>query len=386
MKHLALAFACLVLAAACGAAESNAPSGSGAPGAAEPVKATGFLTKNTLPPEGAADTRGDGVLRDADGRPFAYALLGQKLPAFTASMADGSTFDSSKIDRWTVIDVWGAWCGDCVADGPYVGALSRAIDADPDLDFVSIHVPASRARATPDQIFGKYGSLEAYFDAAGYTVPVVLDPDGSLRETLQISWTPTYLVVSPDGIVRGFRTDLSVDQDQPVKSFIQDIARVRGEVRASLLPTISQTGAMGINGPVPFTLPAIEAAFPGLVVTSHIDSGDGTDLPVFHVSAPDAAKPRYIVEPDWSRGFVGRVRTSDPAVEGPNGLRTGQSRYSDLRQEAIVGCVPSGAGSDLRITCQSSNTLPSLQLDFKADGGGAPLLVEMSYLAAIPVP
>ena len=385
MKHLAPVFACLLLVVSCGQTEGAQSSGNTTPKSTTTIQATGFLTQNTEAPDGAADTRGDGVMRDSDGRPFEYALLGQKLPAFTARMADNSTFDSTLINRWTVIDVWGAWCGDCVADGPYVEALSRAIAADTDLDFVSIHVPASAARATPDQMFGKYGSLNAYFESAGYTLPVVLDTDGSLRELLKISWTPTYLVVSPDGIVRGFRTDLSVDRDQPVKSFMKDIARVRGEVRTSLLPTISATGAMGLAGPTPFTLPAIEAAFPGLVVTPQVESV-GSDVPVFHVSAPDAAAPRYVIEPDWSRGFVGRVRTSDPAVEGPNGLRTGQSRYSDLRQEAVVGCVPTGAGSDLKITCQSSNSLPSLQLDFKADGGGAPMLVEMSYLAAIPVP
>ncbi|MFN7163563.1 MAG: TlpA family protein disulfide reductase, partial [Hyphomonas sp.] len=169
--------------------------------AATTVQATGFLTENVAAPEGAADTKGDGVLRDANNRPFEYALLGQKLPAFTAPMVDGGTFESAAINRWTVIDVWGAWCGDCVADGPYVEALSRAIGADPDLDFISIHVPASAARATPDQMYGKYGSLQAYFDSAGYRLPVVLDTDGSLREALKISWTPTYLVVSPDGVV-----------------------------------------------------------------------------------------------------------------------------------------------------------------------------------------
>ncbi|OZB12980.1 MAG: hypothetical protein B7X53_17070, partial [Hyphomonas sp. 34-62-18] len=129
------------------------------------------------------------------------------------------------------IDVWGAWCSDCVADGPYVDALARAIAQDPDLDFISIHVPANANRATPEELYGKYGSLDAYFASAGYSVPTVLDTDASLRELLQISWTPSYLVVSPDGVVRGFRTDLRVIEDQPVKTFIQDIAEVRKEVR-----------------------------------------------------------------------------------------------------------------------------------------------------------
>lgn len=194
-------------------------------------KAQGFITANAAPPPGALDNE-DGTYRDADGRPFQYELLGQRLPAFTAPTSDGGTFNSADITRWTVIDVWGAWCSDCVADGPYVDALARAIAQDPDLDFVSLHTPANANRATPEELYGKYGSLEAYFEAAGYALPsVVLDNDATIRDALKIRWTPSYLLVSPDGVVRGFRTDLRVIEDQPVKTFIQDIAEVRKDVR-----------------------------------------------------------------------------------------------------------------------------------------------------------
>lgn len=234
MKPAALILAAALALCACGPATAppSAPAAETAASEADGPKAQGFITANTTPPEGAADTKGDGVLRDDYGRPFQYGLLGQKLPEFTAPTSDGGTFSSGDINRWTVIDVWGAWCSDCVADGPYVDALARAIAQDPDLDFVSIHVPANANRATPEELYGKYGSLEAYFASAGYSVPsVVLDNDASLRQLLQISWTPSYLVVSPDGVVRGFRTDLRVIEDQPVKTFIQDIAEVRKEVR-----------------------------------------------------------------------------------------------------------------------------------------------------------
>ena len=132
-----------------------------------------------------------------------------------------------------MIDAWGAWCSDCVADGPYVAALERAVAQDPDLDFVSLHTPANANRTGPDEIYGRYGSLAVYFDAAGYEVAsVVLDEDASIREQLQIRWTPSYLLVSPDGVVRGFRTDLRMIEDQPVKTFLQDVAKVRSEVAA----------------------------------------------------------------------------------------------------------------------------------------------------------
>lgn len=237
MKQPLPLLATLAILAACSAPQQEAGSPAAESTAPEtattPAEATGFYTENLAAPEGAAD-KGDGVPRDANDRPFHYALLGQKLPPFTAPVTDGSTFDSTQLKRWTVIDVWGVWCGDCVRDGPYVAALERAIAQDPDLDFVSLHVPASPARTSPEELFKKYGSLEAYFESAGYSFPVVLDNDASIRHALQISWTPTYLLVSPDGVVRGFRTDLSVDQDQPVKTFLQNVAEVRGKVRELL--------------------------------------------------------------------------------------------------------------------------------------------------------
>ena len=46
----------------------------------DPNAATGFITSNDFVPATAEDSRDDGILRDADGRPYTYALLGQPLP------------------------------------------------------------------------------------------------------------------------------------------------------------------------------------------------------------------------------------------------------------------------------------------------------------------
>ncbi len=381
---VALSVCCLI--AACGAAGLSGPEDPAPAEATTTIEATDFLTVNAPPPDGAADTKGDGVLRDANDRPFSYALLGEKLPEFSATMADGTMFESAALNRWTVIDIWGAWCSDCVADGPYVAALGRAIAQDPDLDFVSIHVPASKARATPAEMFGKYGSLEAYFEAAGYVLPTVLDTDGSLREALKISWTPTYLLVSPDGVVRGFRTDLSVAGEDPVKDFLRDVARVKKTVGNAQGPMMGPAGVMGITGTTPFTLAAIETAFPGHTVVSTIDGEGATAEPVFQVRTPGTGEPRFIVEADWSRGFVGRVRTNDPTVEGPNGIRVGTTRYSDLRQEELASCETHGAGAEFSITCKSSDAPPYFSLYFRTDQTGAPPLAQMSFYPPVPAP
>ena len=76
MRQILLA-ATLALLAACGSAGQDS---------AAPDAATGFITENTAAPESATDSRGDGVLRDEDGRPYGYGLLGEKLPLFSAPM------------------------------------------------------------------------------------------------------------------------------------------------------------------------------------------------------------------------------------------------------------------------------------------------------------
>ena len=113
--------ALMALVAACSAPETaNAPVDAAPKETVLPADATGFITANPLP---LAD---DGsVRRDDYGRPYEYALLGEQLPHITGTMLDGTTFDSADLTKWTVIDVWGLWCSDCLADGPYAAALSN---------------------------------------------------------------------------------------------------------------------------------------------------------------------------------------------------------------------------------------------------------------------
>jgi len=210
----------LALLAACGGA-----------GSSEQDNATGFITPGATVPE-SAERGEDGVPRDDYGRPYDYRFLSRELPAFSGTMISGPLFSTQELEnQWTLIDVWGLWCGDCMADAPYVAALASAIAQDPDLTFLSIHTPPSAQRA--DEAFGRYGSVEAYFEEKGYSYPTLLDPDASIRDSLAIKWTPTYLLVAPDLTVQGFRSELAAAEGEPVKDFLKDIARVKQAWEAS---------------------------------------------------------------------------------------------------------------------------------------------------------
>ncbi|MEE9381362.1 MAG: TlpA disulfide reductase family protein [Hyphomonadaceae bacterium] len=315
----------------------------------DPNGATGFITLNAATPDTAEITREDGILRDTDGRPYHQPLLGQSLPAFTGTMADGTIFNSGDLSRWTVIEVWGLWCEDSMADAPYAGALNTAIAQDPDLDFMSIH---TLFEPTQDRrLFGEYPSVSAYFDDVGYSFPTVIDDDASIRELLQVGWTPSYFLISPDGVVRGYRTDMAVHKDgEPVKDFLRDIARVRGEYRrtgdnplpAEALYTIGPEGVAGLRGPTVFTLPAIEKAFAGLTVTPGTGMVEDEEYPTYWVSGPESAltasNPLYVVEPTWDRGTVAAVLTHSFNVSGPLGERIGETRYGDIPVSERLVC------------------------------------------------
>ena len=216
--HRPLSLALIALVFACAAQAAPLPS-SGA------EDATGYFQPGAVAPASADLSRGD-VPRDGYGRPFTYEGLGESLPVFSRPLADGGTFSSDQLrGGWTVIEVWGIWCHDSRNDAPYAAALSTALAQDPEVDFMSIHTPQNAARA--DKATRGHSSVSAWFDSKGWRFPTAIDEDASLRETLRIRWTPTYLVIAPDLTVQGFRTGLADAGGDAVKDFVQDISDTR---------------------------------------------------------------------------------------------------------------------------------------------------------------
>lgn len=187
-------------------------------------KATGFITENVPAPASAKTARGD-VPRDSYGRPFQYEMLGKQVPDFELTRLDGTVVtDEDLMGQWTVVDIWGLWCPDCITDAPNVKKLAADVSADPSLSFLSIHSPPNAARA--DEAFGKYPSLEAYFEAIDGGYPVAVDSDASVKDKFNLPWVPMHLLVDPSGTIRGFRTEFSAAGEKPVETFLADVKAV----------------------------------------------------------------------------------------------------------------------------------------------------------------
>ena len=183
---------------------------------------TGLITAATPIPDTAADSRGDGVLRNANDRPVTHDLLGQTLFQFEAPQVGGGTFNSDSLrGKWTVMAFWGVWCHDSRNDAQNIAAIADHFSDHTSVQFMSLHVPWKREYV--HRRFGDYDSVDAYFEDVGVSWPTALDEESILRNWQKIRWTPTYLLIGPDMTVQGFRTDLYKAGEGALDRFISEV-------------------------------------------------------------------------------------------------------------------------------------------------------------------
>jgi len=146
----------------------------------------GLITAATPLPEIASDTRGDGIIRDETDRPATHELLGQSLFQFEAPRVGGGTFNSDSLrGKWTVMAFWGVWCHDSRNDAENIAAIAARFADHPDVQFMSLHVPYNREYL--DKRFGKFSSVDAYFEDRGLKHSAHL-AENPLDATLSCDW------------------------------------------------------------------------------------------------------------------------------------------------------------------------------------------------------
>jgi peroxiredoxin len=148
-------------------------------------------------------------------------LIGRSVPDFSAPLVGGGVLTEEALKgEWSVVQFWGLWCEDSLADADHAAALARAIAQDPKLKFFTLHL---------DQRYGRWGSVETFFAEEGVSYPVALDPQRMVARAFGVRATPTYLVIDPSGVIRAVRHDLRKDSttEGGVKGLIKDIAELR---------------------------------------------------------------------------------------------------------------------------------------------------------------
>jgi cytochrome c biogenesis protein CcmG/thiol:disulfide interchange protein DsbE len=117
-------------------------------------------------------------------------LIGHRLPSFSATTLEGTTFESSQLPgKPAIVNVWASWCPPCVEEHPLL--LEAATKHASDLTVVGIVY-----QDTPD---AARAFLARYGDGGW---PNLLDSAGQIAVDLGVTGPPETFFVDADGIVR----------------------------------------------------------------------------------------------------------------------------------------------------------------------------------------
>jgi thiol-disulfide isomerase/thioredoxin len=158
-----------------------------------------------------------------DRRPRTYDLIGQAAPATDlARFGGGRLTQADFLGKTTIVQFWGIWCPDCLADVDDVAELNRLIARDRKLQFIGIH---TRGR------YGRWGGLAPFFAEKGYRFPVAIDDDSAAYKAWGIKWVPSFVIVGKDGIIRDYTTDLKAGSGIGVQGLLDKakaVAKIKG--------------------------------------------------------------------------------------------------------------------------------------------------------------
>lgn len=116
--------------------------------------------------------------------------VGAPMPAYTARLLDGSTFDVAK-ERGNVVllNLWATWCGPCRYEIPELEKLHNDLAA---RKFKVVGVSVDE---------GSVDDVKAFVADQKMTYPVALDPEGRLAVLFQTTVLPTTVLVDRKGTV-----------------------------------------------------------------------------------------------------------------------------------------------------------------------------------------
>jgi peroxiredoxin len=140
----------------------------------------------------------------AAGAALANVQKGQRAPEFSLPSLKGSTVTlSSMKGKVVLIDFWAQWCEPCKKELPELDKLSKQY-AGKGVVIVAVNIDKQRENA------------ERMVKQLGVSLPVLLDPAGSVAGTYDLPKMPTSFVVDKKGIVRfvneGFDGPKDVDR------------------------------------------------------------------------------------------------------------------------------------------------------------------------------
>ena len=136
--------------------------------------------------------------------------IGATMPAYTASLISGGTFDvAAERGNVVLLNVWATWCGPCRYEIPELEKLHQKYQS---RGFKVVGVSIDEGDAQPVKQFVNEHSMR---------YPVALDPDGKVASLFQTEVIPTTVLIDRKGkIVWEKRGAIDVNEE-PLKKAIE---------------------------------------------------------------------------------------------------------------------------------------------------------------------
>ena len=137
------------------------------------------------------------------------AKVGAPMPAYTAKLLDGSTFDlANEKGNVVLLNLWATWCGPCRYEIPELEKLHKDL-AGQKFKVVGVSVDE-----------GDPKEVQSFVTDQKVTYPIVLDPEGRLAALAQTTVLPTSLLVDRQGKVVWVKLGIVDTEDQEMQQAI----------------------------------------------------------------------------------------------------------------------------------------------------------------------
>ena len=133
----------------------------------------------------------------------------QKAPDFTLSTLDGKkvSLKDFKGKKVVVLDFWATWCPPCRRAMPIVQEVSNELK-DKDIVFLAVNVDEDKAKV-PD-----------FVKNAGITLTVLLDTDGKVANSYNVTSIPRMFIIDKNGIIKAGHSGFSAEMKEELKKEI----------------------------------------------------------------------------------------------------------------------------------------------------------------------
>ena len=140
----------------------------------------------------------------------ALVHVGDPVPQFSLTTADGNEFSLPDDDRVTLINFFATWCGPCQIELPHIERIWAANKNDEHFRILVI----GREETTE--------SVRGYRDKNGFSFPIAGDPERAVYSLFAKESIPLTFVVSPDGRVVYSKLGFYVEDIDELNAVLQE--------------------------------------------------------------------------------------------------------------------------------------------------------------------